>query len=395
MDARQPEVRRDLAEADRPGAARRVAVYLRDGQVDVPERDQAQRDEMAAGVAAPLVDHPVVVGLHAREAELLVGALHEGLAAEAREGRKRQRAVDPRERQVVDARLGLVATGPHLVVGHRADEHLRAVEAVHVAAGRRVERDRDVTLVHVGEAVLVEPVVAPRAVVGHLLLVRRADVEPELAPARALDARSLVAQPDRQTVLPEMRGLDDVVVDADDLREFAHECALGQRIVLAAGVEAAVLAHEGGGSTVDAPPVGGAPVLVAVPAETHGVGLLVDEHEVLHAGCDVAVELDDRHVADELPAGRGLEQGGEPFERVRRPERVVLGVGREHLEPPVLHELAGVAHVARAERVELHQVGNALVLGHGAPVAGGRSDRKSTRQKKRTPLSLDAGTARN
>ena len=147
----------------------------------------------AVGVAAPVVDHPVVVRADALQPELVVAALHERLPAEARERRERERAVDPGEREVVDARLRVVAAGPHLVVGHRGDVHLRAVEAADVAVGRGVERDRDVALVHVDQPVLVEPVVAPRAVVGHLLLVRRADVEREVAPARPLDARPLLA----------------------------------------------------------------------------------------------------------------------------------------------------------------------------------------------------------
>src|SRR5205814_10538193 len=79
---------------------------------------------------------------------------------------------------------------------------------------------------------------------------------------------------------------------------------IGERVVLASRVEASVLAHEGGGAPVDAPSVGCAPVLVVVPAEPHVVRLLIDEHEVLHAGGAVAVELDDGHVADDL-ASRG------------------------------------------------------------------------------------------
>ena len=93
---------------------------LGDREVDVPQRDQAQRDQVAVGVGAPVVDHPVVVGADALQPELEVVALHERLAAEARERRERERAVDAREREVVDARLRLVAAGPHLVVGHRA-----------------------------------------------------------------------------------------------------------------------------------------------------------------------------------------------------------------------------------------------------------------------------------
>src|SRR5215831_16689420 len=56
---------------------------------------------------------------------------------------------------------------------------------------------------------------------------------------------------------------------------------LGEGIVLVSGVEAAVLAHEGRGAAVDAPAVTRPPVFVAVPAEPHGVCLLIDEHEVL------------------------------------------------------------------------------------------------------------------
>ena len=182
----------------------------------------------------------------------MVVAFHERLPAEARERRERERAVDPREREVVDARLRFVAAGPHLVVGHRADEHLRAIEPADVAVGRGVERDRDVPLVHVDQAVLVEPVVAPRAVVGHLLLVRRADVEREVAPARPFDARTLrracragsrscqrCAGSTTWSSTLMIFGSSRHVVRLGSLR-------VGERIVLMAGVEAAVLAHERG-----------------------------------------------------------------------------------------------------------------------------------------------------
>ena len=91
--------------------------------------------------------------------------------------------------------------------------------------------------------------------------------------------------------------------------------------------------------------------------------LLVEEDEVLLAGRVIAVEIDDRHVADELTTGCGLEQRREPLERVDGPERAVLGVGREHLEPAVLHELTAEQHVARAHGVELDEVGDPF-LGH-------------------------------
>src|SRR3954468_18036476 len=117
---------------------------------------------------------------------------------------------------------------------------------------------------------------------------------------------------------------------------------LRQRIVLMAGIEATVLAHECRRTAGDAPPVGRAPVLVSIPADTHRVRLLIDEHEVLYAVCRVARDVDDRHVPDELSARRGGEKRGEPLERVRSAERVVFRVGGEDFEPAVLDELARV-----------------------------------------------------
>ena len=148
----------------------------------------------AVGVPAPVLDHPVVVRTDALQPELEILAFHERLTAEPRERRERERAVDPAEREVLDARLRLVAAGSHLVVGQRRDEHLRAIEAGDVAVGRGVERDRDVPLVHVDQPVLVEPVVAPPTVVGHLLLVatrrRRARSRPTAPARRAVPARA-------------------------------------------------------------------------------------------------------------------------------------------------------------------------------------------------------------
>ena len=56
------------------------------------------------GIAGPLLDHPVVVGPHARERELLVGAFGEELAAEAGERGKAQRRFDVVEVHVGEAR---------------------------------------------------------------------------------------------------------------------------------------------------------------------------------------------------------------------------------------------------------------------------------------------------
>ena len=100
-------------------------------------------------------------------------------------------------------------------------------------------------------------------------------------------------------LLPEVRGSttwSSTLIILGSLGHVVPSKSSGERIVLIAGIEAAVLAHERGGAAADAPAVGGAHVLVAVPAEAHRVRLLVDEDEVLHARGGVAVELDDRHV---------------------------------------------------------------------------------------------------
>ena len=129
VDRRQPELGRDLAEAHRVHAARRVAPHLGGRELRVPQRDQRERDEAAAAVAAPLLDHPVVVRVHARLRELAVLGLEERLAAEARERREAQRRLDPVHVHVVEAGLRVVTTGAHLVVGDRRHRHVVAVEA--------------------------------------------------------------------------------------------------------------------------------------------------------------------------------------------------------------------------------------------------------------------------
>ena len=104
VDAGQAEVRRQLAERDGPHAAGRVAPHLGGGELGVPQRDEAQRDEPAPAAAAPLLDHPVVVGLDAEQGELLVLAPQEDLPAEARVVREAQLGLDAVEVHVGEAR---------------------------------------------------------------------------------------------------------------------------------------------------------------------------------------------------------------------------------------------------------------------------------------------------
>ena len=165
-----------------------------------------QRDEAATGVAAPLLDHPVVVGLHAQVREDLVLGLHEHLAAEAGERREAHLGVGPVGIHVLDAGLGVQAAAAHLLVGDARDLHLVAVEPG--GGGEAGLRDA---------LVLVQPPVAQLALVGRLVAEHAAD---ELHLPALLDG----AGPDvvvlgREAVEPDPTVLDDVVIDGDDLRE--------------------------------------------------------------------------------------------------------------------------------------------------------------------------------
>ena len=120
----------DLAEAHGPHAAVGVAAHLGGGQLGVPQRNERQRDEPALGLRpAPLLDHPVVVGLDAQEGQLLVLGLGEGLAAEPGEGREAQRGLEVVDVHVLEPGLDLVGTGSHVLVGDAAHGHLVAGHA--------------------------------------------------------------------------------------------------------------------------------------------------------------------------------------------------------------------------------------------------------------------------
>ena len=166
-----------------------------------------------------------------------------------------------------------------------------------------------------------------------------------------------------------MRRLDDVIVDADDVRQLRHgrlQLASASGSCCRAGVEAAVLAHERGRCR-DPPSLVRSDVLVVVPTQAHRVGLLIDEHEVLLA----VAASPSSSTTGMFPMncrGCGGEQSREPLERVRGSERGVLGVGCEHIEPPALDELARIGHVPGAQRVELHEIREPLpVVSHARP----------------------------
>ena len=136
-------------------------------------------------------------------------SLEERLTAESGKRREAQRCLDPVELHVVDAGLRLVATRSHLVVGDRQETHVVALEA----------HRRDVPLVRVHQA-LVEPDVARRTVVAELVLVAGSTDELQAAEPVALDPGAVVRELRGEPALEQVRRLDDVIVDAHDLREI-------------------------------------------------------------------------------------------------------------------------------------------------------------------------------
>ena len=207
VHARQAEEGRDLAEADGADATRRVAPHLGRGQLGVPQRDEAERDEPAARVAAPLLDHPVVVGLHAEQAELLVLGLGEGLAAEAGEGREAERGLNVVGVHVVEAGLHLVGARAHVLVGDALHGHLVARHA----HGGVDAQQRPLE-------VLVVPPVDRHALGAGLDLERPAPVL-HLGHGRAHDPRPDLGVLGGEAVLPHVGRLDHVIVDRDDHRQ--------------------------------------------------------------------------------------------------------------------------------------------------------------------------------
>ena len=190
-----------------------VAADLGRGQTGVPQRDEAQRDEHPARVAAPLLDHPVVVGLDAGEAEVpVVGGLVEGLPAEPGEVRETERSVHPVGFHVLDPSLELEATGPDVVVGDGPQPHLVGL----------VAHRGDVAPQHV-DHIAEQPAVRGRAVGREVVLVLGPGAhDANLGHPPPFHARRTVPEPGGEPCLPQVRRLDDVVVDAHDLGQLHH-----------------------------------------------------------------------------------------------------------------------------------------------------------------------------
>jgi hypothetical protein len=194
-------------------ATRGVATNLVGGGLRIPQRDEAQRQHATTGLAAPLVVHPVVVGVHAEHGELLVLGLVEGLATETGERGEAERGLDARDVHVLESFFQLVAALTHLVVGDAGDGDFVAFET----DGGVEARERTTQ-------VLVEPPVGQRALVtllagdgGEL-----AADERHLLDGEALDARAHVVVLLREAVGPDRGRLGHVVVDGNDLGQFTH-----------------------------------------------------------------------------------------------------------------------------------------------------------------------------
>ncbi len=208
----QPEEGRDLAEADRSHAPVGVAPHLGGGQPGVPQRDDGEGDQAALRLrAAPLLDHPVVVGLHAEQGELFVLGLGEGLAAEPGEGGEADRGLEVVDVHVLEPRRHLVGAGAHVLVG----------DAPH---GDLVTGDPD-GRVDPQEGALEVLVVPPvgREPLGPGIDGQLAADEGDLAHRGPHHPRTdllvLVGEP----VRPDPGRLHHVVVDGDDLRHVGHD----------------------------------------------------------------------------------------------------------------------------------------------------------------------------
>ena len=211
VDARQVEVGRELAEGDGAHAAGRVATHVLGRELGIPERDQRQRQQPAAARAAPLVDHPVVVGLDAGQPEVAILGPEEQLAAEPGQVREAELGLDPVEVHVGQAGRRLPATGAHVVVGHGLE--LDLVRRVAGRGDRALHRDQLVLEAPPGD---VGPLGAG------LLDVGRAA---ELRGARrmVLDPRAALLEAGRKARRPGVRRFDDVRIEVDEPWDPGHD----------------------------------------------------------------------------------------------------------------------------------------------------------------------------
>ena len=208
----QAEEGRDLAEAHGPDTAVCVAAHFGGGQLGVPQRDKGQRDQASLGLGpAPLIDHPVVVGLDAQEGELLVLGLGEGLTAEPREGGEAERGLEVVGVHVLEPGLHLVGARSHVLIGDAPHGHL---VAGHPDGGVDPEQ-RSL------EVLVVPPVGGEPFGAGHHG--ELAADEGDLPHRGPHDPGADVVVLLRETIHPHVGRLNYVVVDGDDPGHVGHE----------------------------------------------------------------------------------------------------------------------------------------------------------------------------
>ena len=168
------------------------------------------RDQPPLAVAgAPLVDHPVVVGLHAQKGQFLVLPLVEGLAAEpGQHVGEADRRIHVVGLHVGQALLLLPAPRQDLVERHRG-------------VGERLEPDGGRQLGERVDQIVVEPPVAPRPVGGALLVAEHPALEVERGLV-ALHSGTAVVVLAGKPLGPQVGRLDHVVVHGDDAGDLCH-----------------------------------------------------------------------------------------------------------------------------------------------------------------------------
>ena len=191
VNRRQAEWIRVLREREGLGALGGGAVHLGNREIDVPQRQDDQRDVPVRGCGAPFVEHEIVECRHARQRRVAVLPLQEDGSREPGEGGKAQRRFDSVEVHVGQPLHRVVAAGQHLIEARRVDAVILGLLSRH-----GVETDLGVGLA------LVLPHLAGRTPLGSRYL---DDAGPQLLKFG------------RQAVGPHPRVLDQVVVDGDQL----------------------------------------------------------------------------------------------------------------------------------------------------------------------------------
>ena len=113
-EARQTQRDRVVRKADGAAALVGEPLGFRDARIDVPDRQQPERDQPVRSTGTPLVDLPVVPGFDAELGKFLVLRAMKDSAGKSWEGGEAQGPVDAVDVHVGHARLGVVATGDHV-----------------------------------------------------------------------------------------------------------------------------------------------------------------------------------------------------------------------------------------------------------------------------------------